>query len=116
MSLPLNVVGEAPPTNNIENERFSSPRDLSDKGSGEHAEFWEVSPLGSRVDTLGKKLSFPSGGLSLNLYNSPAVGRGLEAGDVVPEEDPHQQDSSGEIGSFNSQPMHAESRMMLLWR
>ena len=28
---------------------------------------------------------------------------------MVPEEGPHQQDSRGEIGSFNSEPMHAES-------
>ena len=110
MRLPVNVVGEAPPTNNIEKERSLSPRDLNDEGSGEQAEFWEVSPVGSRGDTLGRELSFPSGGLSLNFYNSPAVGGGgLETGDVVPEEGPHQQDSRGEIGLFNSQPMHAES-------
>ena len=34
MSLPINVVGDAPSTNNIDNERFLSPRDLNDKGSG----------------------------------------------------------------------------------
>ena len=61
------------------------------------------------MNTLGNELSFPSEGLFLSFHNSPAVRRGLEAGGVVPEEGPLQQDSRGQIVSSNSQPIHAES-------